>query len=143
MVALKSIASQLKDLSRQVLHDSSHVDGGTSSNTFGIVSLAEKTVDTSNGELESSTAGPRLCLSLNLSSFATSRHDDDLLVNCCSKLTEVSATAAIYAHSRLSPGSEPLEDSTGDWPSISDGVTGSSAATLQIGDYPTKLHQSH
>merc|ERR1739838_672538 len=71
--------SQLKDLSSQVLHDSSHVDWGTSSHTGSIVSLAEQTVDTSNWELESSTAGPGLCLSLDLASFAASRHDDVLL----------------------------------------------------------------
>jgi hypothetical protein len=33
-------------------------------------------VDTSNGELKSSTAGTGLCLSLCLASFATSGHDD-------------------------------------------------------------------
>ena len=79
LVVTGSVASQLKDLSSQVLHDSSHVDWGTSSNTGSIVSLAEQTVDTSNWELESSTAGPGLCLSLDLASFAASRHDDVLL----------------------------------------------------------------
>ena len=76
LVVTGSIACQLKDLSSQVLHDSSHVDGGTSSNTGSIVSLAEQTVDTSNWELESSTAGPGLCLSLDLASFTASRHVD-------------------------------------------------------------------
>ena len=56
LVVTGSVTSQLKDLSCQVLHDSSHVDWGTSSNTGSIVSLAEQTVDTSNWELESSTA---------------------------------------------------------------------------------------
>jgi hypothetical protein len=76
LVVTGSIAGQLEDLSCQVLHDGSHVDGGTSSHTGSIVSLAEQTVDTSNWELESSTAGPGLCLSLNLASFTASRHDD-------------------------------------------------------------------
>ena len=76
LVVTGSISSQLKDLSSEVLHDSSHVDWSTSTNTGSIVTLAEETVDTSNGELESSTAGSALCLSLNLASFATSRHDD-------------------------------------------------------------------
>jgi hypothetical protein len=76
LVVTGSISSQLEDLSCQVLHDGGHVDWGTSSHTLSIVSLAEQTVDTSNGELKSSTAGPALCLSLNLSSFAASRHDD-------------------------------------------------------------------
>ena len=76
LVVTGSIAGQLEDLSCQVLHDGGHVDWGTSTNTGSIVSLAEQTVDTSDGELESSTAGPALCLSLDLASFAASRHDD-------------------------------------------------------------------
>ena len=87
LVVPSSIASKLEDLSGQVLHDGSHVDGGTSSHPLGVVSLAEETVDTSHGELESSTAGPGLCLSLDLASLAASRHDDVLVVNCSSKLT--------------------------------------------------------
>ena len=87
LVVTGSVASQLEDLSSQVLHDGSHVDGGTSSHPLGVVSLAEETVDTSHGELESSTAGPGLCLSLDLASLATSRHDDVLVVNCSSKLS--------------------------------------------------------
>ena len=82
LVVTGSVPSQLKDLSSQVLHDSSHVDWGTSSNTGSIVSLAEQTVDTSNWELESSTAGPGLCLSLDLASLATSRHFGVLVVDC-------------------------------------------------------------
>ena len=72
LVVTGSVASQLKDLSCEVLHDGCHVDRGTSSNTLGIVALPQETVDTSDGELESSTAGPGLCLSLNLASFAAS-----------------------------------------------------------------------
>ena len=79
LVVTGSIAGQLEDLSSQVLHDGSQVDGGTSTDTVSIVSLAEKTVDTSNGELKSSTAGTGLCLSLGLASFATSGHDDLVL----------------------------------------------------------------
>ena len=74
LVVTGSIASQLKDLSSKVLHDSSQVDGGTSSNTLSIVALAEETVDTANWELESSPAGAGLCLSLHFSTLATSRH---------------------------------------------------------------------
>ena len=75
LVVTGSVASQLEDLSRQVLHNGSQVHGGTGSYALSIVSLAEQTMDTSNGELESGPAGPRLCLSLDLSSFAASRHD--------------------------------------------------------------------
>ena len=48
LVVTGSIASQLKNLSSKVLHDSSKVHRGTSSNTLSIVSLAEETVDTSH-----------------------------------------------------------------------------------------------
>ena len=76
LVVTGSIAGQLKDLSSQVLHDCSQVDWGTSTDTVSVVSFAEKTVDTSNGELKSSTAGTGLCLSLGLASFASSGHDE-------------------------------------------------------------------
>ena len=42
LVVSGSVAGQLKDLSSEVLHDSSQVDWSTSSNTSGIVSLAKK-----------------------------------------------------------------------------------------------------
>ena len=51
-VVTSSIAGQLKDFSSQILHDGSQVDGGTGTNTFGIVSLSEQTMDTSNRELK-------------------------------------------------------------------------------------------
>ena len=76
LVVSCSVASQFKDLSCKVFHDSSQVDWGTSSNTLSIVALAEESVDTANWELESCPAGPGLCLALRFSSFATSRHVD-------------------------------------------------------------------
>ena len=54
LVVTGSVASKFKNLSCEVLHDCGQVDWGTSTYTLGIVALAEKTVDTSNGELESS-----------------------------------------------------------------------------------------
>ena len=54
LVVTGSVASELEDLSSEVLHDGSEVHWGTSTYTLSIVSLAEKTVDTSNGELKSS-----------------------------------------------------------------------------------------
>jgi hypothetical protein len=77
LVIAGSIASELEDLSREVLHNGGQVHRGTGTNTLGVVSLAEMPVDTANGELESSPVGAALCLSLNLASFAASRHD------CC------------------------------------------------------------
>ena len=56
LVVTGSIAGQLEDLSSQVLHDGSHVDWGTSSNTLSVVTLPQKTMDTSDGELKTSPA---------------------------------------------------------------------------------------
>ena len=55
LVVAGSISSQLQDLSGEVLHDGGQIDGRSRTHTFRIVSFAEKTVDTSDGELESST----------------------------------------------------------------------------------------
>ena len=79
LVVTGGVASQLEDLSGQVLHDGGHVDGGTGTNALSTVSLPQKTVDTSDGELEASPAGPGLCLSLHFSSFAAARHDESLM----------------------------------------------------------------
>ena len=75
LVVTGSVASQLEDLSSEVLKDSSQVDGGTSTHALSVVAFAQETVDTSNGELETRAAGSALRLSLCLSSFATARHD--------------------------------------------------------------------
>ena len=79
LVVTGSVASQLEDLSSEVLKDSSQVDGSTSTHALSIVAFAQETVDTSNGELKSRAAGSALGLSLRLSSFATARHDVCLL----------------------------------------------------------------
>ena len=76
LVVTGGVTCQLQHLSSQVLHYCSQVHWGTSSNTLGIVSLAEKTVDTSYGELQTSTAGTRLALSLCFTS---------LVLYCCGK----------------------------------------------------------
>ena len=54
LVVTGSVTSEFKNLSSEVLHNGSQVDWCTSTDTFGIVSFTEKTVDTSNGELKSS-----------------------------------------------------------------------------------------
>ena len=76
LVVTGSVACQLKNLSSEVLHDSSQVDGGTSTHTLGVVALAEEPVDPAHGELETSPVGAGLCLSLDLAALAASRHDD-------------------------------------------------------------------
>ena len=55
LVVAGGIAGQLKDLSSEVFHYCSQVDWGASSDSLGVVSPAEKTVDSANWELESST----------------------------------------------------------------------------------------
>jgi hypothetical protein len=86
LVVTGSVASKLKNLSREVLHDGSQVHGGTGTDTLCVVTLAEMTMDTTNGELETSPVGTGLCLSLDLASFAASRHD------CCFVLSFVLET---------------------------------------------------
>ena len=51
LVVAGGVASELKDLSAEVLEDGSKVDGGTSTHTSGILSLTEITTDTTDGEL--------------------------------------------------------------------------------------------
>ena len=55
LVVAGSIAGQLQDLSGQILKDGSQVDWSSGSNAMSIVALAEKSVDTANGELEPGT----------------------------------------------------------------------------------------
>lgn len=55
LVVSGGVTCQLENLSCEVLKDGSQVDWGTGTDTLGIVAFAEKTVDTSDGELKSST----------------------------------------------------------------------------------------
>lgn len=52
LVVTGSVASQLEDLSSQVLENGSQVDGSTGTNTLSVVALAEQTVNTTDGESE-------------------------------------------------------------------------------------------
>ena len=80
LVVTGSVSCELENLSCQVLHDSGQVHGCTGSDPLTIVSLAEMTVDTSNGELQTGPGRPGLALSLCLSSLTTSRHVDRVCV---------------------------------------------------------------
>ena len=60
LVVTSSVSSQLEDLSGQVLEHGGEVDGGTSTDTLGVVALAEETVDTTHGELKSGLLGAGL-----------------------------------------------------------------------------------
>ena len=55
LVVEGGVSGQLEYLSRKVLQNGGEVHEGSGSHSLGVVSFAEHTVDTSDGELESST----------------------------------------------------------------------------------------
>ena len=55
LVVTGSVACQLKNFGGEVLEHGRQVDGGSGTNTLGVVALAQKTVDTADGELKSGT----------------------------------------------------------------------------------------
>jgi hypothetical protein len=60
LVVTGGVTSQLEDLSGQVLHDGSQVDGGTGTDALCVRSFAEHSMDTTDGELKSGPAGTGL-----------------------------------------------------------------------------------
>ena len=60
LVVTGGVTSQLEDLSSEVLEDGSQVDRSTSTDSLGVVSLVKESVNTTNRELKSSTAGSAL-----------------------------------------------------------------------------------
>jgi histone H2B len=74
LVVASGVSCQLEDFSGQVLHNCSQVDWSSGTDSLGVVSLAQETMDTTDWELESSAVGTRLCLWLNFSSFAAAWH---------------------------------------------------------------------
>jgi hypothetical protein len=54
LVVTSSVSGQLENFSCEVLKDSSEIDGGTSTNTLSIVALPQETMDTADGEGETS-----------------------------------------------------------------------------------------
>ena len=54
LVVASGVAGQLEDLSGEVLHDGRQVDGSACSNTLGVVTLTEETVDSADWELKTS-----------------------------------------------------------------------------------------
>jgi hypothetical protein len=57
LVVTGGVTSQLEDFSSEVLENGSEVDGSTGTNTLSVVALAEQTVDTTNGEGQTSLGG--------------------------------------------------------------------------------------
>ena len=115
LVVTSGISGQLEDLSSEVLEDGSQVDGGTSTHSLGVVSLAEESVDATDGELKSRAAGSALCLSLRLASFSAARHDSCLKVGSERKeyRVEVSKVSNLVHNFLLYPqtGFKPTENS--------------------------------
>lgn len=57
LVVASGVSSQLENLSSEVLKNSSEVNGSTGTDTLGVVALAKQTVDTANGEGQTSLGG--------------------------------------------------------------------------------------
>lgn len=54
LVVARSVTSQLENFGSKVLKNSGKVDGGTGTNTLSVVALAQETVNTANGEGQTS-----------------------------------------------------------------------------------------
>lgn len=54
LVVTGGVASQLENLSSEVLENGGEVDGSTGTDTLSVVALAEQTVDTADGERQTS-----------------------------------------------------------------------------------------
>lgn len=57
LVVSGSVASQLKNFGSEVLEDSSEVDRSTGTDALSVVTLPQKTVDTTDGERETGLGG--------------------------------------------------------------------------------------
>jgi len=56
LVVAGSVTGELEDLGRQVLHDRRQIDGRSCPNSLGIITLAQQTMNSADGELESGPA---------------------------------------------------------------------------------------
>ena len=72
LVVPGSVSGELEDLGSEVLHDGGEVDGTSTSNKLGVLALAKKTVNPSDGERQSCTFGTGLWLSSDFATFASS-----------------------------------------------------------------------
>ena len=55
LVVLGGVSGEFENFSGQVLEDGCEVDGGTSTDSFGVVGVSEETADSADGELETSS----------------------------------------------------------------------------------------
>lgn len=101
LVVASSVAGKLKNLGSEVLEDGSEVDGSTGANTLGVVALAEETVDTTDGESETSLG--RAAVEMQVSTM--NRHNGAGLhigpQNTASKVGDAKNSAQPRANSRL------------------------------------------
>ena len=90
---LASITSKLQDLSSQVLHDGRSVHGGGSTNTLLRVDASlQETVNTTDRELQTSTAGARLGGTLGSGSLSS--------LSSLSSLAAFTAFTSCYSNSQ-------------------------------------------
>ena len=80
LVVAGCVTCQLENLGSQVLHNCSQINRRSGTDSLSIVALAQMAMNTTNGELETSTRRASLALSLRFSTFATSRHDDSCVL---------------------------------------------------------------
>ena len=76
LVVAGGVACQLEDLGCEVLHDGCQVDRSAGTDTLGVVAGAKKTVDSTDGELQTSACRAALGLGASLASLSTSRHGE-------------------------------------------------------------------
>ena len=74
LVVSGGVSGQLEDFSGEIFEDGGEVDWRTGSDSLGVVALSEHSVDSADGELESSSHRSGLCLRLSLGSFTFSGH---------------------------------------------------------------------
>ena len=76
LVVAGSVTGQLQNFSSQIFHDGGQVHWCSGSDTFGVVSFSQQTMDTTDRELESGTGRPGLGFtSFGFACFTSSAHD--------------------------------------------------------------------
>jgi hypothetical protein len=76
LVVTGSITSQLKDFGGEILKNGSEIDGSTGTNTLSVVSLPQKTMNTTDGESETGLGRTALrwLATGSFSTFTSGRH---------------------------------------------------------------------
>ncbi len=78
LVVPSGVSSQLQDLSRQILEHSGQINRSTGTDALGVVTFAEKPVNTTDGELQPCSGGASLSLRSGLTAgFTSSAHIKD------------------------------------------------------------------